>query len=372
MEQDRISLEFGSLRLSLRVHERVIGPLRAELEPFFVLHPGSPGDAALLEVNLLERPAPPAWLVAPDGEHVSVDTSLYKHLASDGVKLMVAGGYVIRIESTRTWVFFDASTQRVDVYQPDRDLLVRDGVRTIKSLVTPAVERAGGVQLHAAAVALEDGRAVILLGDMWQGKTTLLLELLAGFRVRQLTCDTVVLLPRGEGISVHGWPSPFSVSHGTMSDHPELAAAFPPDRRDVAYDSLWREGRKAVLSSIDVVRLFGTTIAPTATEIADCLVVRFKPDEPTGLRTTEDQAEVASALQAMYLGSRDPIYHDWHRYIQVTDADIDKNIEAIARRLIESCPVTVMTWAPSAESLMKRVPALGQAHKHLGRLLTSF
>jgi hypothetical protein len=231
----------------------------------------------------------------------------------------------------------------------------------------------GGVQLHSAAVTLEDGRGVLLLGDMWQGKTTLLLELLAGFRVNQLSCDTVVLLPEaGAGLSAHGWPSPFSVSHGSLSDHPELAVFFPESRRSVRYDELWREGKKTVLSSEQVALQLGTRITPGTQALAHCIIARFRPDEPTGLTSVSDPAELVGLLRAVYLGSRDPIYHNWHRYVVADEELIERNIEVTSARLLRACPVTVLTWAPSATSLLKRIPELGRAHKHLGRLLTSF
>jgi hypothetical protein len=372
MNQERMVLEFGPLQIGIRMPTEIVGSIRRETEPFFTVRDSRPTDRPVLEIALHRRVHDQSWLDAQHGSRVAVDTSLYQHLASDGWRFDVPGGYVVRIELTKTCAYFDGSQRRVDLYQPVLDLLILDAVRTVKSLLTPAVEAAGGVQLHAAAVTLDDGRAVLLLGDMWQGKTTLLLELLAEFHVHQLTCDTLVLLPDRDGLSAHGWPSPFSVSHGSLSDHPELAEYFPVERRDVQYDMLWREGKKVVLSSGDVVDHFGTTINPNANGLAHCLVVRFKPDEPTGLRTLTEEAEVAGALRSVYLGTRDPIYHDWHGYIRVSDTDIDRNVESVARRLMEACPVSVMTWAPSATSLLKRVPPLGRTHKHLGNLLTNF
>jgi thymidine kinase len=57
-----------------------------------------------------------------------------------------------------------------------------------------------------------DGQAILILGDMWQGKTTLLLEMLDQFDVKQLSCDTVVLTPtRADGgdakeVAADSWP----------------------------------------------------------------------------------------------------------------------------------------------------------------------
>ncbi|HXA16694.1 MAG TPA: hypothetical protein VN380_06875 [Thermoanaerobaculia bacterium] len=366
-------LSIGPLTIGLHLPPAIENDVRRELEPFIEISRDRPDGALLVELDLRLEAVTREWRDATDGESMRVDTSLYKHLASDGLRFPVPGGYVVRIELTQTHAFFESERKRVSVYQPDASLLVLDGVRTIKSLFTPAVERHGGVQLHAAAVTVDDGRAVLLLGDMWQGKTTLLLELLSQFHVQQLSCDTVVLLPSaGGGVSAHGWPSPFSVSHGTLSDHPELASFFSDQRRSVPYDTLWREGKKTILSSHDVVQRFGTRIVPHARELAHCVVVRFRPDEPTGLTAISDANDLASTLRSVYLGSRDPIYHNWHRFLHADDALIESNIEAMSKALIQACAVTVMTWAPSAISLLKRIPDLGRAHKHLGHLLTSF
>jgi hypothetical protein len=363
----------GPLSVALRLPFAIEELVRGHLEPFIALRDEPAPTTPVLELELRLDAGPAPWRDVYKGEQVAVDTSLYRHLASDGLRFPVDGGYVVRIELTQSHVFFDAETRRAVVHQPDLDLLVLDGVRTLKSLLTTSVETLGGVQLHSAAVTLDDGRGVLLLGDMWQGKTTLLLELLAGFRVNQLSCDTVVLLPEADGeLSAHGWPSPFSVSHGTLSDHPELAVFFPEDRRDVPYDALWREGRNTVLTSEQVVRHFATNIVPNTSALAHCIVTRFRPEEPTGLTPISDATELAALLRAVYLGSRDPIYHNWHRYVVVDDKLIERNIEGTSARLLRACPVTMLTWGPSANSLLKRIPELGQAHKHLGRLLKSF
>ena len=363
----------GCLALTLDLPAAVLEPLRDELEPFIAVRDNAPQAEPLLALALRAEPAAATWREVADGERVVVDTSTYVHLASQGLRFPVEGGYVLRIDLTATYVFFDGSARRAVLYQPELDLLARDAARLIKSILIVLIEAHGGIQLHASGVTLDDGRAVLLLGDTRQGKTTLLLELLSGFRVQQLSCDAVVLLPDGErSVTVHGWPSPFSVSHGTLSDHPELAAFFPEDRRGVRYDTLWREGRKSILTSAQVVTTFGRRIEPIAKRIAHVVVVRFRPEEPTGLRPLTSPAEFAGALRSLSLGTRDPIYYNWHGYVVADEAAIERNINLLTTRLLATVPVTVMTWAPSAASLFKRIPELGRAHERLGDLLTEF
>jgi hypothetical protein len=64
----------------------------------------------------------------------------------------------------------------------------------------------------------------------------------------------------------------------------------------------------------------------------------------------------------MYLGSRDPIYHNWHRWLTASDELLEANITTTAERLASSVPIYRMVWAPGPRSLLKRVPALARAH----------
>ena len=365
-------VSLGPLKVNLTCPSSVIPRMQQELEPFMRVQPGPLEEAALLNLELRPLAPPDSWRAQRDGEKVIVDTSLYRHLASEGLRFDVQHGYVVRIDLTQSYFFFEHLRRAVTLYQPDEILAVLDAIRALKSFFTLGLELAGGVQLHSAGVTLEDGSAVLLMGDMWQGKTTMLLELLSEFRVKQLSCDTVALLPEENALLVNGWPSPFSVSHGTLSDHPELASHFPEERRDLSYDALWREGKKTILTSQEVVTRFGTTLAPRAQELAHCIVVRFRPNQPTGIAPLTDPELLANELTTVYLGSRDPIYHNWHRYLESKGSLIDANVAAMSRRLLERCPVSVLTWGPSPVSYFKRIPALGRAHKHLGQLLRVF
>lgn len=367
----RRHLTFAGITLRLHSDPDVGAAIARDLGPFFEFLPDPTPATPILDFHVSGQEAPDRLRAATveAGERVVVDTSLYKHLASDGRRWAVPPGYLVRIDATASLFHFEAEPRRVTLYQPDAARRLLDAVRAVKGFFTPAIERAGGIQIHSSGVVVDDD-VVLLVGDMWQGKTTLLLEMLAQFNVRQLSCDTVVLMPdAGQERTVFGWPSPFSVSHGTLADHPPLFDFFPEARRDVPYAQLWAEGKKAVLTSHQVVDRYGTSIQPGARQVSTCLIVRFKPDEPTRLEALHDGEELVRHLRTMYLGSRDPIYHNWHRYIVCDDETIERNIRAAADRLLGTAAVYTLTWAPSAVSLMKRVPTLARVHKHLGQLL---
>lgn len=364
--EQRVS--YGSISLVLRSEAKLLEEIRAELEPFFKFDNQDPSDPTL-DFSIHSKP----FMEIPTfpGQKISIDTSLYKHLASDGMRWGNEQQWLIRIDSTHSWFQFDAITKTVEMFQEDTNLQLIDGVRFIKGVVTSALEKAGAIQVHSSGV-VADGKAVLLLGDMWQGKTTLLLELLSKFNVNQLSCDTVCLCPNSEGrIEARGWPSPFSISHGTMLDHKVLHPFIPNHRLNNDYSALWQEGKKAVLTTQQIVNLFNTDVQDLCEYISLCLVVKYSPNEATQVSEIATEEELIKYLHIVYLGSRDPIYHhSWHGYINCSNDVIENNIRSVARYLIDNSEVKLFTWAPSAESMMKSIPFLSKAHKHIGSLFS--
>lgn len=359
----------AGLEVELLAPEATGAAIEAALAPFFAVRPG-PSPTARVRLELVAGD-PPDGERAPgrDGVAVAVDTSLYAHQASTGTRWELRGGHLVRIDATGTLVLVRRGERLVRAWQPDARALELDGIRALRGLFTQGAEAGGAVQLHAAGV-VADGRGILVVGDMWQGKTTLLLELLSSFRLDQLSCDTTVVRVEPDGrLFAAGWPSPFSVSHGTLADHPELGAHFPPARRGTAYATLWAEGKKAVLTSRQVADAFGVQLVPEVPDLSAVLVVRFRPDEPTRVERLGDPARLLELLRPCYLGSRDPIYHDWLDFFAVDPLAIDANLERVARRMLERELVHEMTWAPSPTSLLKRVPVLSRAHPHLRRIL---
>lgn len=338
----------------------VLAEMARDTEPFFDPPVDAPAPVLRLVIEL-SAPGPAlATSLQRPGTPVAVDSSLYPHLKSAGTWWGGPDEWWVRIEATGS-VFAFARAEGATLFQPEAGLAIRDAVRLVKSVLTVAAENRGAVQLHASAVDTERG-AVVLIGDMWQGKTTLLLELLAEFEADQVSCDTVVVRAHAGGVELSGWPSPFSVSHGTLVEHAQLAARLPPERQGVPYDTLWREGKKVVLTSREVVAAFDARLVPRSTSIAACVLVEFAPASPTRLERMTDPRELTAAMRRMYLGSRDPIYHNWHRWLTAGDELIERNIVANAAELYERAPVYRMVWAPGPRSLLKRVPALARAH----------
>jgi hypothetical protein len=366
MKTQSYLVNYGNESIALHINKDFSDEINAQLEPFFLISPEQNESSPLIDVRFLKEEF--TDIPVGEGESIDVDTSLYVHLASSGKLWKLKDRWVVNIHLTGSWFVFDSNKKEVLFYQPNDEFALTDIVRLIKGLITVAVELKGALQLHSSAVNTDSG-SILLLGDMWQGKTTLLLELISNFNVSQLSCDTVVLSDTEEdGIAIHGWPSPFSMSHGTMSDHEKLHPFIPEERLKLSYDDLWKEGKKSVLTSQAVTELFGTSIVPRSEKLTTCIIARFNPKEPIGLRNISDVKELEDALRLVYLGSRDPIYHNWHCYFNCTDDIIENNIKAKAKKLLSTVQVIEMNWAPSAESLFKRITPLSQAHKTSGSL----
>ena len=361
------TIGYMDLAATVTAPTEVIECCRTAMAPFFETADRSGGVDSFVDISVM----PTAFDGCPEnpGATVRVDSSRYAHLTSDGmVWNLDAERWLARIDSTGSWFRFDSAKKKIEMFQPDSDRSLIDLQRLLKNLFTTALEQADYVQLHSSGVVMGE-QGILILGDMWQGKTTLLMELLSGFDTRQLSCDTIVIGHRANGVlEARGWPSPFSISHGTMADHPELYRHFPAERKTVDYSMLWKENRKAVLASEEVCALFNTTVEPKCVDVALVLLSRFNRNGPIGVEPVSDAKELQNFMRTVYLGSRDPIYHNWHGYHRIDDATIERNIATAAQALFDRADVVTMTWAPSAESLMKSIPLLGRRHNDLGRL----
>lgn len=356
-------VNYGPLALELIVQKELAEHVERELSPFFEF-----ADETVHEVIASLHMPQKSERLAKRPEcrprNLDVDTSLYKHLASEGLRWDISPDiYIVEIVATGTRVLFDKVERRIDLFNPDTEPCRIDFVRLVKGLFTPALECAGCVQLHSAGVVDRDGAATLLLGDMWMGKTTVLLQMLSEFDVGQLSCDTVVAWNDGVSLVARGWPTPFSISNGTLSDQPELYEHFPKERANLPYSERWIRREKTVLTSKQVVEYYGTFLSDKSHPVDAIIVARYLPDEPTGIELIEDYEGLMTLLRPIYLGSRDPIYHNWHEFVVCSDSEIDSNLEVFAKSMLEKTDVYVMTWAPSMTSLLKRIPKFARQHK---------
>jgi hypothetical protein len=311
-------------------------------------------------VIALRRGAGAAAIARLEGEGsvVTVDASLYKETSSRGFRFKGRRGYAIFVEKTRSVCLFRPDAGAIHVLNEDEDALARDTVRLVKSLVSLDAERRGHIILHASGAVLGGRQGVLFLGDSRNGKTTILLEVLDRFDAAMLSCDTSVLRLEEGRLVARGWPSNFSASIGTVFDYEGLSPLVPKDKRGLSYREAWDIFDKHVLDTMDVITCLGCSVVPEhPVHVLVCL--RFDPSARTAIAPIGDCAAIQEWLTRVYLGSRDPLYPNWHGFWSVDDRGIDESIATFAERIANSgIRVYQMDWAPGPEALLRRVDEL--------------
>lgn len=328
--------------------------LSEQLVPYFDEAPddGTPVSVQVFAVpRTVELPAARAL-----GTKVVIDASLYP-TNTVGWRLDEDGQHAVTVEKTGTVCLFLPDDGVAYVFNGDLDGLRLDTERLVKGLVTVAAERAGEVVLHASGVVTEQGTAVLMPGDSRNGKTTVLLHALTHFSVDMLSCDTSFLRRDGEELRARGWPSNFSVSTGTLHDFAGLHALMTPRQRRLSYRDAWAIYPKEVLSTPDVLEQLGTRVVPRA-RIGAVVFLNFDCAATTGITPVDDPAVVRAWLRQVCLGSRDPLYPNWHGFWTASEDEIERQIEELSDWITEALPVHQLDWAPGPDQLLRHVDLL--------------
>lgn len=330
-----------------------------DLDPFLAPRDGE--ESVTIEAVQVETPEHLRAALLEAGRDVVIDASLYLDLQSHGRRVDCPSGYAIHIDKTGSTCLFMPDRRRIQVLNGDEAALARDTVRILKSLASLHAESRGAVMVHSSGVVLRDGRTVLFPGDSRNGKTTVLLEALTRFDGDMLSCDTCMLQAVSGRLVARGWPSNFSVSIGTMYDYDVLTPMLPEDKRGLDYGEAWAIFDKHVLDARDVVRALDVAIVPEH-EVAAVVCLSFAPEAPIGLRPLTDRERLRAWLQKVYLGSRDPLYPNWHGYWEVDEQAIDRSIDGIVDHLCNSPHVALyeLNWAPSLDRLLRSAPLLDQ------------
>ena len=141
-----------------------------------------------------------------------------------------AGPATLRLSSVRAWVSgghvdlvgASGASGTIDLTSLSADLACgADDVGCVQDLYSMLtlsaaflLGRTGRALVHAAAVVAPDGRARLLIGDAWSGKSTTVVTLIeAGW---DWLSDDQVVLERGESgeVLVRGWARPFHLDEG--------------------------------------------------------------------------------------------------------------------------------------------------------------
>lgn len=335
--------------------------LAAYLAPWFSVEPGGAGPAiARLRLHLGPPPAE-----APDlaGAPVSPVDRSGGFLRCDGAAIDRGPVRWVELRPQGVTVRIDRGTGDIDLWSPTAERAKVPLLRIVEDVVLNKVQRQGGVVVHASAVAGPSG-AVLAVGNKGAGKTSLLCEALHGFEVAKLANDNVCLLrgPGGEVVA-RGWPAFFKTGVATVAAFPELAGDFPPAERGTLWndDALWRVYEKVALYPAQGAERFGAPVAAEA-PLAALVFTRFRADAPPALRRVEP-AGLPERMHEFLQGVHNPNHAEW---IGLNPAD-PARVETSLRALLADTPVPVyeLSWAPSLQALLGRLPELRPAGKTL-------
>ncbi|WP_416959406.1 hypothetical protein [Streptomyces sp. Agncl-13] len=294
------------------------------------------------------------------GTELVIDASLYP-TNTRGRRIDLADGrHAVLIDKTATVCLVSPRERLVRVYQPDEGLLRLDSDRLIKGLATSLAEADEELVVHASAVVTPSGQAVLFPGDSRNGKTTILLHTLARFDVAMLSCDTSFLRWDGDQLWATGWPSNFSLSTGTLHDFDFLHALMTPQQRELTYTQAWGIYPKEVLDTREVIARAGASVV-TRAPVSSVVFLNFAPEEPTGIRPLSDPKKVRSWIEQVCLGSRDPLYPNWHGYQQVSEEQVERSVERFSQLIADRLPVHQLDWAPGPDQLLRHVEQLDAA-----------
>lgn len=312
------------------------------------------GVAAPAPLELCDR-------VRSEGERIEIDASLYPS-ATAGFRLAADDGILVLVEKTGSLCVLRPDERIAGVFNPTAENLELDLTRLAKSLVSLHCEARGMAMLHASGV-VTSGGCVLFAGDSRNGKTTTLLESMAGFDLALLSCDTSIVSETGSGLRARGWPSNFSVSIGTMLDFPDLHPHLDPSMRELGYAEAWGIHPKHVLDTHAVSAAAGWETRPEAD--LEVIVALELSTEGNGVGIAPCSGEqLDEFLAGVTLGSADPLYPDWHRYWQHAAVDrrpvVDLG-EWVRRGRLKAYS---MRWAPPPQTLLRRIPILDDVHRH--------
>lgn len=253
--------------------------------------------------------------------------------------------------------------------EPDRHLL-----RFIREIVYRAMESAGAIALHAAAVAIGERDGYLLVGPSGAGKTTLMIAMLHGAAGRLLCNDRVMLAP--ELLRLYGLPLPVRVGAGTvMSLEPlrclvgradTLIRAQKMGGADLVEASHpsptnWASPAKVELSPVELCRALGADLQPSATlraVIVPC--VEPGPCPPSFEPISAD--EVLGIIEGERCTPRDPLWSDpWlEPRVCASEEDIRRGLRETVARVSAYRIYFGTDWASTlAPFLRSKLPEAG-------------
>lgn len=355
--------------LGQRLHLRLPGPglleefLKRYFVPYFRFGPTGPDSGAFASLEVHVGPPPDETPSFEDAPVIDIDRSKGM-LACTGAAVERDGTRWVLMRPFEVVARIRLRERRVTLWGRTEATLRIPSLRLIEDLATEAVERAGGVFVHASAV-VADGRAVLALGNKHSGKTSFLCRTLHGFVADKLANDNCCLTVVDGRVLATGWPCFLKVELGTLASLEELAGDFPAAHRHLLRSgaALWAHYEKIALFPGQGAERFGAGIVPQA-PMGALVLPRFRRDVPPGLHVAE-LSDVAGDLPAYLQGSRNPNHPAWMGIEDAETGRAEANLHRVLRAAGPGLPVYKLDWAPSLDDLLSDIPLLRPVRKTL-------
>lgn len=278
----------------------------------------------------------------------------------------------VRDDGGERWIRFDPSgvtmaidrrTRAVRVHARTAEALRVPLVRLIEDLTIHHLERAGGVFIHAAAVATPAG-AVVIAGTKGAGKSSILCHSLRHFDVAALANDNCILSLEAGRPYVRGWSGFFNVSVGTLAVYDELSGAVPPELQPLLDrpDDWWRTPQKLSLFAAEAAECFRAPIDP-AGPLSALVIARFDPASPAGVRLVAPD-DVTADVDALIQGSQHPNRtENWLGLEAVPRSQLRQNLLGLLNAAKDTMRVYQLSWTTPLESLLTVIPPLGRQRR---------
>lgn len=177
-------------------------------------------------VDLIEKKYLDILDVLQYGQPIIIHNSKKTEIHEEGLKYDNGMTSVIYNKNTKSIYLLNYFSNKVTVFNTDKDMLCKDGIRIIRDLVKIYVEKENcSALIHAATVA-KDNKGLLLLGDKGSGKTTISLKLIFDYGFNEVSRDRTFLINK-ESIELWGWPNYYNLTLRSLSSFESTKKLIP-------------------------------------------------------------------------------------------------------------------------------------------------
>ena len=144
-------------------------------------------------------------------------------------------------------------SKKIDIYNPDKGILHKDGIRVVRDIVKAlAEEKNNAIMLHAAALYKKEYGGIILVGGKGSGKTSISLELLYKHGFAEVSRDRIILQKDKGKYMIYGWPNYYNLTMRTMNSYSKTRELIPKEYTGLTIEELDRVNKKIQFTAGDM------------------------------------------------------------------------------------------------------------------------